>query len=337
MYHKDRGSPQTIITGPAAFKTLGAAPTPDGRHVWYAGRFNDWQYNARFPQYQLYRFDRETSTSTMATNRYGSGYRPAVSPDGQWLVYGGREDSQTGLRKRNLATGEESWLAYPVQRDDIESRARMDVLPGYSFTPDSRAIIISFDGKIWRVSMDGTAHSEIPFQADVKLDVGPEVKFAYDVDTATNVTARQIRHPVPSPDGSRMVFTAFDRLWVQDLPDGEPRRVTDADVGEYHAVWSPDSRSVTWSTWDDSNGGHIWRAAADGSGQPQQLTSVAALYYNLAWSPDGDRIVATRAAARQLKKAPDIFFGPLGGEFVWVPATGGDITGTGPTSSATCG
>ena len=35
-------------------------------------------------------------------------------------------------------------------------------------------------------------------EAEVKLDVGPEVKFSYKVDTSDTVTARQIRHPVPS-------------------------------------------------------------------------------------------------------------------------------------------
>jgi Tol biopolymer transport system component len=131
MYHKNGGSPISLVRTPAPFKTLGASPTPDGDYVWYAGRFNDWQYNAFLPQYQLYRYDRERGTSSRMTSRYGSAFRPAVSPDGQWLVYGTRSETQTGLRRRNLATGDERWLAYPVQRDEQESRATIDVLPGW--------------------------------------------------------------------------------------------------------------------------------------------------------------------------------------------------------------
>ncbi len=332
LVHVDRRSPMPVIRQPGSVKTVGAAPTPDGRYIWFAARTGDWQYNAIFPQYQLYRYDRDTGASIRFTGRYGSGFRPAISPDGRWLVYGTRFNTETGLRLRDLGTGEERWLAYPVQRDELESRATLDVLPGYSFTPDSREVVVSYGGKIWRVPLDGGEAIEVPFEAEVKLDVGPEVKSVYPADTTTMVTARQIRHPVPSPDGRRIAFTAFDRLWVQDLPRGEPRRVTQVTAGgEFHPVWSPDGQWIAWASWSDSVGGHLWKTRADGRGRPQRLTSVAALYYNLAWSPDGGRIVASRGAARELKKAPDVFFGPIGGEFVWVPAEGGAVTLIAPT------
>ncbi|MCY3612214.1 MAG: amidohydrolase, partial [Gemmatimonadetes bacterium] len=72
MYHAERSSPITIPGAPtspifaAAFggiKRIGAAFSPDGRHIWYAQSFGDWQYNARLPRYQVYRYDRETGTS----------------------------------------------------------------------------------------------------------------------------------------------------------------------------------------------------------------------------------------------------------------------------------
>ncbi|NNM34573.1 MAG: amidohydrolase family protein, partial [Gemmatimonadetes bacterium] len=330
MYHKDQRSPLPVIRGQNPLKTVGAAFGPDERFIWYASRTGDWQYDALFPQYQIQRYDRETGQSITLTRRYGSGFRPAVSPDGNWLVYGSREDTETGLRRRDLRTGEESWLAYPVQRDDMESRAPLDVLPGYSFTPDSEAVVVSYGGKIWRVPMDGSAPTGIPFEVEVELDVGPEVKFDFQIDTSATVTAHQIRHPVTSPDGRHLAFTAFDRLWVKEMPDGEPRRLTDDDVGEYHAQWSPDGQSLAYVTWDDDAGGHIMRIPLTG-GEPTRLTQVAALYYNVAWNPDGSRIVATRAAARQLKEAPDVFFGPIGGDFVWVPSSGGDVTRIAPT------
>ncbi len=324
MYHPERSSPAAIpgptgFSGQAGLKRIGAAFGPDGRYVWYAGGQGDWQYNATLPRYQVFRYDRETGDHTLMTNRYGSGLRPAISPDGRWLVYGTRYNAETGLRKRDLETGEESWVAYPVQRDEQESRAPLDVLPGYAFLPSGEEIVVSYGGKIWRVELDGSSAREIPFEIDVELGIGPSVKFDYAIDTTAMVTASQIRNPVASPDGRRIAFTAFDRLWVKDLPDGDAQRLTDADVGEFHPQWSPDGDWIAYATWDDVEGGHLVKAPAAG-GPPVQLTRTAAMYYNVAWSPAGDRIVASRGAARELKEAPGLFFGPIGGEFVWVPA-----------------
>ncbi|MBT8399284.1 MAG: PD40 domain-containing protein, partial [Rhodothermia bacterium] len=116
--HVDGGSGAEIVKTPDNVKALGAAFTPDGRHIWYARRSGSWAYNAMLPQYQLEAYDRETGERYTRTSRIGSGFRPTFSADGKWLVYGTRHDNHTGLRIRNLDTGDERWLAYPVQHDD---------------------------------------------------------------------------------------------------------------------------------------------------------------------------------------------------------------------------
>jgi Tol biopolymer transport system component len=332
MYHVDGGGGLGMMLLPAGLKGLGPAFTPDGRYIWFAARNGDWQYNAVLPQYELARYDRQTGESSRMTVRYGSAFRPELSPDGKWLVYGTRYHTETGLVIRELASGEERWLAYPVQRDEQESRAPLDVLPGYAFTPDSRSVVASYGGEIWRIPVDGGAAAKIPFTAEVKLDIGPEVKFSYRVDTAAALTARQIRNPVASPDGKRVVFTALDRLYVADLPSGTPRRLDPAEVGQFHPAWSPDGQSVAYVTWGDAAGGQIMKVAAAGGPKvaaPVALTRTPAMYYNLAWSPTGSRIVATRGTARDYREVGNT----LGGEFVWVPATGGDAVLIAPSGT----
>jgi hypothetical protein len=60
---------------------------------------------------------------------------------------------------------------------------------------------------------------EIPFSAKVEQQLGPLVKFDYPIDDE-KLMVSQIRGARPSPDGTRIVFTALDRLYIADLPQG---------------------------------------------------------------------------------------------------------------------
>src|SRR5439155_13286036 len=122
-----------------------------------------------------------------------------------------RFEASTGLHVRNLGTQAVDWLASTVEREEMESRVPLDVYPGYAFTPDSKAVVVSYGGEIWRVPVDKSAPTKIPFEAEVKLEMGPEVKFAYHVDTASTFTSHQIRDIAPSPDGKKLAFTSLDR------------------------------------------------------------------------------------------------------------------------------
>ena len=331
MFHVDGGSGVQLIKEPENLRTVGAAFGSDERYIWFAQRTGSWQYNATFPQYQLAVYDRETGRRFTQSARFGSAFRPTLSADGKWLAYGTRLDEHTGIRLRNLETQQERWLAYPVQRDDQESRATRDVLPGMAFTPDSRELVASYGGKIWRIPVDGSAPRGVPFTVDVELAVGPDVHFSYEVSDSPTFTAKQIRDAVPSPDGSRLVFTAMDRLWVMDYPDGNPRRLTSMEIGEHQPTFSPDGRWVAYVTWS-VDGGQIYRVRSNGSARPQQLTTAPSLYRQVAWSPDGARIVAIRSSAEDfLEEANGPRAGGPGSELIWLPANGGAITSIGPT------
>ena len=319
LYHVDGGSGVQLIDEPDNLKTLGAAFDPTGSHIWYARRTSDWTYNAQFPQYQLAVYDRETGENYTRTSRYGSGVRPTLSPDGRWLVYGTRHDFHTGLRIRDLESGDERWLAYPVQHDDQESRATLDVLPGMSFTPDSRHLVASYGGKIWKLDVIDGGAEEIPFRVQYDLALGPLVEFDYPIEDTPTFTVRQIRDAVPSPEGARISFTALDRLWVANADGSEPRRLTDAEHSEHHPAWSPGGDWIAYATWD-GEAGHLYKIRADGSGSPVRLTERGAVYITPAWSPAGDRIVALRSYARDFQESAGGFGSgaPSPGEIVWV-------------------
>ena len=325
MYHVDGGSGIQLIEEPANRRTTGAAFGADDRYIWYAYRSGQWEYNSGMRQYQLAIYDRETGESTTRSFRYGGAFRPVLSPDGRWLVYGSRHVAETGLRIRDLDSGDERWLAFPVQRDDQESRATRDAYPGMSFTPDSREVIAYWGGGIWRVPVDGSEPTPIPFRVDVEMAIGPEVDFDYPIEDTPTFVAKQVRDAVPSPSGDRIAFSLMARVYVMQWPDGTPARLTTDEINEHMPAWSPDGGRIAYTTWGDDVGGHIYGVDANG-GDPERLTTAPALYNNPVWSPGGERIVAIRGPARAYDEA--LTRGVPGGadDLVWIPSGGGDAT-----------
>ncbi|MBI3653416.1 MAG: PD40 domain-containing protein [Acidobacteria bacterium] len=303
MYHKDGGSGVSIGTPPPPppqpgqqgpppapqLNKMGAVASPDGRYIYYAQRNGAFNYNAQFPLWQIVRFDRETSETSTITNAQGSAMRPVLSPDGKTLVYATRFATKTALRVRDLTTHEERWLLNGVTRDDQESRATRDVFPNYTFMPDGKSLLVPMDGKIKRVDFATGQATTIPFTAKVEAETAARLHFDYRVDESANVKARLIRYPALSPDGKRVVFSAFNKLYVMDLPNGMAKRLTNQSAGEFMPSWSPDGRTIVFVTWSNQ-GGNIYRVSADG-GTPQALTRQAAFYTYPIYSPDGTKIV----------------------------------------------
>ncbi|MFN8571329.1 MAG: amidohydrolase family protein [Gemmatimonadaceae bacterium] len=336
MIHKDGGA-GFKLTGQAPAAGGGGAPgggggpnhfmganvSPDGRYIYTNARTGGAQYNQMLGSaYQIYMYDRETGRNFSRTQNLGAGMRPAVSPDGQWLAYASRKMAVTGLKLRNLVTGDERWLLTQIQRDDMESRASRDALPGYAWTPDSREIVIAHHGKIWRVDVSTGKETAVPFTAQVDLMLGELAHFDYEMNDSV-LTVRQIRGARPSPDGKQLVFSALDKLWMLDLPNGAPRRLTTSTEGEHSPTWSPDGKFIAYVTWTE-DGGDIYRVAADGKSKPERLTTQRAFYESPAYNSVGTRIVAARGSRAQREIRNDEINGGLTiMELVWLPATGG--------------
>ena len=206
---------------------LGVVASPDGKYFYYARRNGSFTYNITFPLWQIVRRDRITGDEDVITNAPGSAFPSRDFTRWKKLVFGTRQDAETGLRVRDLQTGEERWLKYPVQRDDQESMSSRDVLPGYAFTPDSKDIVVSYGGKIHRLQVSTGEDTVIPFTAKVSQDLGPQLKFASRVEEGP-VKARLIQTPSESPDGKEIIFSSLMHLYRMDLPSGKAVRVTNS-------------------------------------------------------------------------------------------------------------
>jgi Tol biopolymer transport system component len=302
LYHKDGGGGAQLIKKPDNLKISEPTFGANGRHIWFSQRTGAWQYNARLPQYQLATYDREDGKKEVMTSRYGSAFTPTLSPDGKWLVYGSRYNDQTGLVKRNLATKEENWLAYPVQRDEQESIAPLGVLPAMSFTPDSRAVVASYGGKIYRIPIEGGEATNIPFQINEEVALGPQLKFDYPIEDTPTFDVNQIRDAQVSPDGTAIVFTALNKLYWMSFKDKQPKRLTGFSFTEAMPTWNPNGREVAFVSWDDEKGGQVYKVRVDKAAKPIQLTTESAVYTQPAWSST-NKIAVFKGAAQQFKDA----------------------------------
>lgn len=330
MYHRMGGSSGVQVTKakikpdtPAADQNndLGATFSKDGKFVYFARRKRSFSYNVTFPLWQIVRRNLTSGDEDNITNIAGSAIRPRVSPDGKFLVYATRYEQQTALRIRDLATGDERWLASNIQRDDQESRATRDLLPGYAFTPDSQAIVLNYGGKIWRQPLQGKP-VQIPFKAHVKLEVGPLLDFPTRIKDDEPVRSRLIMEPSLSPDGKQIAFSAFGHLYIASADGTNARRLTMAAEHEYQPSWSRDGQRIVYVTWE-ANGGAIKAVAASG-GTGTALTSVAAFYRDPVYSPDGQHIYALHLPANQRFEMESEFGRPQGGlDLIELPTTGG--------------
>jgi Tol biopolymer transport system component len=345
MYHKDGGSGVRMAGAPPPSPPPQppAQPTPqppprnyvdaafgkDPRFVYSSSRMGGAAgYNQTGFDWQVVVYDRQTGETQPRAAAVGGAFKPVLSPDGKWMVYGTRADSVTSLRVRDLESGDERTLVENVQRDDMESRFTRDLLPNMSFTPDSRSLVTTWNGKIMRVDVASGRATEIPFSADVDVGLGPLSKFDYAINDST-LTVAQVRGARPSPDGRRLAFTALDKLWVMDLPNGRPRRLTRSphETGEHSPVWSPDGRHIAYVTWTEQ-GGDIYRIAPTG-GNAERLTRQSAFYTDVNYTPNGQRIVAYKAP-RQPRLEEGFLYGR---ELVWLPAAGGPTTPIAPVGN----
>jgi Tol biopolymer transport system component/imidazolonepropionase-like amidohydrolase len=328
MYHIQGGSGVQITKSKATPTTprnerhnaMGVSVSPDGRYLYYARRLGGFQYNAMFPLWSVARRDRRTGDEDILVRQLGSAFRPMIAPDGKTLIYATRYETKTGLRIRNLESGEDRWLKYPVQRDDQESRFTRDLWPGYAFVPGGKEILYTTEGKIHRLNIASGDDRLIPFTAQVSQEIGPKLDFPQKVEGGP-VKVRLIQDPAESPDGKKLAFSALTHLYVMDIPGGKPQRVTPGSAREFQPAWSPDGQWLAYVTWS-SAGGDIWKVRA-GAGEPQKLTGVSAFYSDVVWSPDGARIVALRGSAYDRENSEFDFGQTPGTELIWLPAEGG--------------
>ncbi len=318
IVENNNGRSAPLVSSPAP-GPYGAAPSPDGVSLYYTS-VTPRPYGSRSgASSAVYHLDLESGEKQRVHLEGLNAMKPAVSPDGRRMVYAAMKDGHTGLKVRDIDSGLERWLAYPIQRHQLEGRATRDVLPNFAIAPDGESVFLEWNGRIHRLGMDDESDHLVPFEADVSLAVEPRLEFPRRVETGP-VSARRAQHLAVAADG-RVAFSTLARIWIADQDSETPERLTDTERSrEFSPAWSPNGRWIAFVTWD-ATGGHLWKARSDGRGDPVQLSTTSALWIDPAWTPDGSGVVALMAplGSTLATRGPV----PPDAQVVVVPAEGG--------------
>ena len=308
MYHVSGGSGVALVERPNEQhqKELGEPVfSADGSSVFYTRNITSggtfiYAQDSNQDLFNIERYDLATGEVTTAVSGLGGSVRPAPSPDGTMLAFVRREELQSELWVREIASGRE-WRVYDdLDRDVQETWAVTGVYPNMDWTPDSRSIVFWAGGNIRRVDADGNNAAVIPFMVDDSRGVlpapHPQIPVAVD-----EVEVSMARFAEVSPDGRTVVFESLGRLYTMPARGGTPRRLTsDAeDARELFPSWSRDGSTLVYVRWTDYGLGEIRTIGANGSGG-REVTSTPGHYARPHFSPDGSTIVFEKGSGGYL-------------------------------------
>ncbi len=310
------------------------AVSPDGRYVYFSedvspGGGFDYNRNPHGTIYVIQRLDRESGERVTWIGGPGGSLAPTPSPDGKVMAFIRRVGPKSVLFVQDMESGRERPLWDGLDHDQQEAWSLFGTYPGYDWTPDQKNLVIWAGGKLWRVDAATGQAAAIPFTAAVKQTITDAVRFPQSV-APDRFDVRLLRWVTVSPDQRRVVYTALGKLYLRDLPNGTPRRLTAGGRGlELFPSWSPDGATIAYATWDDDSLGAIRTVGVDGR-PGRTLTARRGHYVTPRYSPDGKQVVFRRTGGDQLRgpgssRDPGIYrVSTAGGEPLLVTTQGTD-------------
>ncbi len=272
---------------------------------------------------QIYVIQRlELATGQLETYISGTGgaCRPVPAPDGRQIAFVRRVDGRTGLHLFDVRSGAVRLLYDRLERDMQEAWAIHGVYPNFAWTPEGESIVIWAAGQIRRIRVADGAETVIPFRIQDSRTLTRCLRLPIEV-APDEFDVKMLRWVQTSPSGNQVVFQALGYIYVRDLPDGQPRRLTSqTEHFEFYPSYSRDGRYLVYTTWHDEKLGSI-RVASVLPGAPQEAWTVSeepGHYLEPVFSPDGQTIVYTKSGDGYLRshlwsRDPGIYRVPVRG------------------------
>lgn len=305
QYHKTGGSGIMLTERPNDQKDLGEpAFSPDGKYIYFSqddtpGKTFHYSKDSESGIYKIKRFERESGQWEVVLDGAGGAIRPTPSPDGKYLAYIRRVDFQSTLFLYDLQSGEHIKLYDGLDRDMQETWAIHGVYPTLAWTPDNKALVFWAGGEIKKLSVADKKVATVPFSVDTTKQIQTAVRIKQDLDQE-QFNTKMLRFVQVSPDGKQAVFSALGYLYITDVSNPKPRRLTKQSTDfEYYPQFSRDGKELVYVSWNDSQQGAV-NILNLRNARVTKLTSEPGKYVEPVFSPDGKTVVYRKTGAESL-------------------------------------
>ncbi|MCF6317699.1 MAG: amidohydrolase family protein [Proteobacteria bacterium] len=303
MYHKSGGDGVQLNKRPNEQKDLGEPVfTPDGKYVLYSrdatpGKIFEYSKDSNNQIYNIEAIDLKTGEIDIWVNGAGGAVRPTPSPDGKTLAFVRRVRNDTTLFLQDRESGKLTSIYSNLERDMQETWAIHGVYPTFAWMPNGKEIVFYAKGKIHKINTQSKAVSNIPFSVDDTRKLSKVVKVEIN-PAPEKFNAKMLRWLHKSSDGKTAVFQSLGYIYTVKLPDGKPKRLTKQNKNfEQHPKFSPDGKSIVYTTWNDKNLGTVQMVSLSGKSKKitrqvtKQITRKPGHYINPSISPDNKTVV----------------------------------------------
>jgi len=295
LYHRSGGDGLQMTKKRTDQKDTGEPVfSPDGRYLYFSddvtpGQIFEYNKDPNGQIYVIQRLERESGEVERYVTGPGGSVRPTPSPDGRSLAFVRRVRNKSTIFVRDLESGRETALFDGLDRDMQETWAVHGVYPAMAWIPDSKSIVFWAGRKIRRLDVASKQVAEIPFHVKSTRRVEEALRFPVEV-APQRFDVKMLRWVAVSPRGGQVAYQALGYLYVRDLPDGTPRRITkQTDHFEFYPSWSRDGRSIVYTTWNDETFGTV-RVVPAAGGEGRVVTTAPGHYIEPSFSPDGTKI-----------------------------------------------
>lgn len=265
----------------------------------------------RSGNYDVFDVDASGGAVRQLTSNAANDYSPAYSPVDGRIAFVSERDDRRGIWVVDTASTRESSVApaagalsapswtpdgAKVMFNVIANNRSNLVFDGKELTQDedvfpfrpqwlsASEFVYTADGKIKKRSISGGAATTIEFTAAFSFTRTPYKQRTHNFDLRSSQPVQGIVAPTLSPDGTQVAFIAIGDLWVMPI-GGAARKLTADRFVEMDPTWSPDGRSIAYSSDRDGTMDLFVRDLAAGTDRKVATNATKA-----SWAPRGNEI-----------------------------------------------